>query len=304
MLPSSDRKPALGFATLAGSGAKKETSPVVASAQKLHPGGHAPARDAAEYQRLREQALMWRSATENVLDRVGLKPGMSCLDVGSGPGVAMRLMADRVGPNGRVTGIDIDGALGAQALADLRAEGGATFDVIEADALAIEQVPGAPFDLTYCRLFLMHLQDPVAALERMLFWTRPGGVVVAQEFDFGAIAVEPLCPAMAEFNRLFEGVFRGHGRNLRAGRQLPAQFEAAGLGLPDDTVAEAKFLPLKDLAPMLIGVYQGLFAAAMGLGIADPARAEQFKRDMMEAGTDGRYFCLTPILIGAWKRVA
>jgi SAM-dependent methyltransferase len=228
---------------------------------------------------------------------------MNCLDVGSGAGVAMRLMADRVGPGGRVTGIDIDGALGAQALADLRAEGGATFEMIEADALAIEHIPGAPFDLTYCRLFLMHLQDPVAALERMLFWTKPGGVVAAEEFDFGAIAVEPLCPPMAEFNRLFEGVFRGHGRNLRAGRQLPAQFEAAGLGLPDGTAAEAKFLPLKDLAPMLIGVYQGLFAAAMGLGIADPARAEAFKRDMTDAGADGRYFCLTPILIGAWKRV-
>ena len=150
----------------------------------------------------------------------------------------------------------------------------------------------------------MHMQEPVAALERMLFWTKPGGTVVAQEFDFGAIAVEPLCPAMAEFNRLFEGVFRGHGRNLRAGRQLPAQFEAAGLGLPDGTLAEAKFLPLKDMAQMLIGIYQGLFAAAAGLGIADATRAEQFKTDMEEAGSDGRYYCLTPILIGAWKRVA
>ncbi len=128
--------------------------------------------------------------------------------------------------------------------------------------------------------------------------------MVAQEFDFGAIAVEPLCPAMAEFNRLFEGVFRGHGRNLRAGRQLPAQFEAAGLGLPDGTQAEAKFLPLEDMAHMLIGVYQGLFAAGVALGIADPARAEAFKADMTEAGADGRYYCLTPILIGAWKRVA
>ena len=80
-------------------------------------------------------------------------------------------------------------------------------------------------------------------LEKMLFWTKPGGIVAAQEFDFGAIAVEPLCPAMAEFNRLFESVFRGHGRNLRAGRQLPAQFEAAGMGVPDGTLAEAKFLP-------------------------------------------------------------
>lgn len=277
---------------------------MAAKAQKLNPDGYVHARDVAEYRRLRDQALMWQSATEAVLDRVGLKSGMSCLDVGSGPGAVMRLMADRIGPTGRVTGIEIDGALGAQALADLRAKGGAAFEVIEADALKLDQVPGAPFDLTYCRLFLMHMQEPVAALERMLFWTKPGGTVVAQEFDFGAIAVEPLCPAMAEFNRLFEGVFRGHGRNLRAGRQLPAQFEAAGLGLPDGTLAEAKFLPLKDMAQMLIGVYQGLFAAAAGLGIADATRAEQFKTDMEEAGSDGRYYCLTPILIGAWKRVA
>jgi SAM-dependent methyltransferase len=262
------------------------------------------ARDPNEYRRLREQALMWQQATEEVLDKVGLKPGMSCLDVGAGPGAVMRLMADRVGPQGSVTGIEIDGKLGAQALADLRAQGGAQFQMIEADALRLDRVSGAPFDLSFCRLFLMHQQEPVVALEKMLFWTKPGGVVVAQEFDFGAIAVEPLCPAMAEFNRLFEGVFRGYGRNLRAGRQLPAQFEAAGLGLPDGTLAEAKYLPLKDMAQMLIGVYQGLFASAAELGIADPTRAEAFKADMAEAAADGRYYCLTPILIGAWKRVA
>jgi ubiquinone/menaquinone biosynthesis C-methylase UbiE len=277
---------------------------VAATAQKTNPDGYVHARDPNEYQRLREQAFMWQRATEEVLDKVGLKPGMSCLDVGAGPGAVMRLMADRVGPQGGVTGIEIDGKLGAQALADLRAQGGAQFQMIEADALRLDTVPGAPFDLSFCRLFLMHQQEPVAALEKMLFWTKPGGVVVAQEFDFGAIAVEPLCPAMAEFNRLFEGVFRGYGRNLRAGRQLPAQFEAAGLGLPDGTLAEAKYLPLKDMAQMLIGVYQGLFASAAELGIADPTRAEAFKADMAEAAADGRYYCLTPILIAAWKRVA
>jgi hypothetical protein len=213
-------------------------------------------------------------------------------------------MANRVGLQGRVTGIEIDGALGSQALAELRAQGGAEFQLIEANVLELEEVPGGPFDLTFCRLFLMHMQDPVAVLEKMLLWTKPGGTVAAQEFDFGAIAVEPLCPAMAEFNRLFEGVFRGHGRNLRAGRQLPAQFEAAGLGLPDGTSAEAKFIPLKDMAQLLIGVYQGLFASAGELGIADARRADQFKQDMAEAAADGRYYCLTPILIGAWKRVA
>jgi ubiquinone/menaquinone biosynthesis C-methylase UbiE len=276
----------------------------VAIARKANPDGYIHARDADEYQRLRDQARMWQSATEAVLDQVGLGQGMSALDVGAGPGAVMRLMADRVRPQGRVTGIEIDDKLGAQALADLRAAGGAEFQLIQANVLEIDKVPGAPFDLTYCRLFLMHMQDPVAVLEKMLMWTKPGGVVAAQEFDFGAIAIEPPCPAMAEFNRVFEGVFRGHGRNLRAGRQLPAQFEAAGIGLPDGTLTEAKYLPLKDMAAMLVGVYQGLFASAAELGIADPVKAEAFKADMAEAGADGRYYCLTPILIAAWKRVA
>ena len=277
---------------------------MAAEAQRANPDGYVHSRDANEYQRLRDQALLWQRASEEVLNRIGLVPGMSCLDVGAGPGSVMRLMADRVGPQGRVTGIEIDGALAKQALADLRAQDGAQFELVAADVTTLKEVSGAPFDLTYCRLFLMHMPDPVAILEKMLHWTKPGGTVAAQEFDFGAIAVEPLCPPMAEFNRLFEGVFRGYGRNLRAGRQLPAQFEAAGLGAPDGTNAEAKFLPLGDIAQMLIGVYQGLFGSAVELGIADPARAEAFKVEMMEAAADGRYYCLTPILIGAWKRVA
>jgi 2-polyprenyl-3-methyl-5-hydroxy-6-metoxy-1,4-benzoquinol methylase len=277
---------------------------VASEALKLNLDGYVHARDADEYQRLRDQALMWEGATEALFDHVGLVRGMSVLDVGSGSGAVMRLMANRVGPQGNVSGIEIDAKLGGQAIAALRAEGGAKFNQIDANVLDLETAPGAPFDFVFCRLFLMHMQDPVAVLEKMQGWVKPGGVIAAQEFDFGAIAIEPLCPAMGEFNRLFEGVFRGHGRNLRAGRQLPMQFEAAGIGLPDGTLAEAKFLPLKDLAPMLIGVYQSLFASAAELGIADPVRAEAFKTDLAAAGEDGRYYCLTPILIGAWKRLS
>ncbi|HSA66121.1 MAG TPA: methyltransferase domain-containing protein [Methyloceanibacter sp.] len=275
----------------------------MARARKANPDDYVNTRDAKEYQRLRDQARMWQGATEHVLAAVGLGPGMSCLDVGSGPGAVMRLMADRVGPEGRVTGIEIDATLGVEALKDLRREGGAQFEQITADLLTLEAPAGAPFDLTFCRLLLMHMRDPVAILEKMSAWTKPGGVVVAQEFDFGAIAVEPTCPAMGEFNRVFEGVFRGHGRNMRAGRQLPAQFEAAGLGTPDGTYAAVHFLPLAQMANMLIGVYDGLYAAGTELGLADPVRASAFRSEMTEAGADGRYYCLTPVLIAAWKRI-
>ena len=80
----------------------------MAKARRANPDGYVHTRDAREYQRLRDQARMWQGATAGVLAAVGLGPGMSCLDVGSGPGAVMRLMADRVGPHGRVTGNEID----------------------------------------------------------------------------------------------------------------------------------------------------------------------------------------------------
>ena len=66
---------------------------MTAIAQQANPDGYIHARDLTEYQRLRDQALMWQRASEELLDRIGLKPGMSCLDVGAGPGAVMLLMA-------------------------------------------------------------------------------------------------------------------------------------------------------------------------------------------------------------------
>ena len=56
-------------------------------------------RTSEEYERLRRQSELLESITGSVLDRVGLSPGMSCLDVGCGPGEVMRLMAPARGPD-------------------------------------------------------------------------------------------------------------------------------------------------------------------------------------------------------------
>ena len=50
-----------------------------------------------EYERVRRQAEVWQHATERVLDRVDPAPGSRVLDAGSGPGVTMRQLAQRVG---------------------------------------------------------------------------------------------------------------------------------------------------------------------------------------------------------------
>src|SRR5215469_16929840 len=96
--------------------------------------GYVLARTSDEYQRLRRQARLWEQVTAQALDRVGIGAGMSCLDVGSGPGEVMRLMAERVGASLRVTGLDNDGRVGQEAVGVLRATVVWQFELIRADA--------------------------------------------------------------------------------------------------------------------------------------------------------------------------
>jgi ubiquinone/menaquinone biosynthesis C-methylase UbiE len=126
-----------------------------------------------------------------VLDQVGIGPGMRCLDVGCGPGEVMRLMAERVGASGQVTGVDNDGRLGREALEVLGATVPGRFEFVHTDVEATEELPGGPFDLVYSRLLLFHLRDPVAMLSRLYAWTRPGGVMLVHDYDTGAIGVWP-----------------------------------------------------------------------------------------------------------------
>src|SRR5215468_7907830 len=59
-------------------------------------------------ERLRLLARVKWPTTKTLLRRVGLRPGMRCLDVGCGIGAVTLRLAHRVGPTGQAVGIDLD----------------------------------------------------------------------------------------------------------------------------------------------------------------------------------------------------
>lgn len=268
-----------------------------------NPDGYVHARTPEEYDRLRAQARAWEGATRRALARAGIAPGMSCLDIGSGPGETMRVLGEAVGPEGIVVGVDVDPAIGTAALARIRSSGTARYDYVTADIFEVTDISHGPFDLAFTRITLLHLNDPVAALRKMVGWTKPGGIVVAQEYDFASLDVEPHFPAWEEFRRVFEGVFNAHDRGMRVGRNLPALFRAAGLGEPDGFHSEVRFASLASAAANITGVYSGLVPAALALGLTTETRARAFAEDMAEAGRDPTRYTLSPLLIAAWKRL-
>jgi SAM-dependent methyltransferase len=270
------------------------------------PDGYVLGRSAEEYERLRAQARMWEPETARLLDRAGLARGARCLDAGCGPGEVMRLLAERVGPEGEVVGIDVDEPLGRQALDALRWEGyeQCRFEAVDVEARA--EPPGAPFDLVYARLVLLHCDDPSAALRRLWDWVAPGGCLVVQDYDVLSAEVVPEPPVIAEFTRVAQGAFRASGRDLRLGLRLTALHVEAGIGEPDGHDAGVRIGSLAELAPLYEGVFRSTLPAAVSFGLTTDADGEGWFREFADyvgaAGHD--HTALWPLLVGTWKHKA
>ena len=260
------------------------------------------ARTSEEYQRLRRQAGLWEQVTGEALDRVGIGAGMRCLDVGCGPGEVMRLMAERVGASGQVTGLDNDGRVGREALEVLRATVPGEFDFIQADAETAEEPPGGPFDLVYTRLLLFHLHDPVAMLRKMYAWTRPGGVLLVQDWDARPMDIVPRLATWPEFERVMYGVFDRAGRDARIGMKMPLHFAAAGLGEPDGTDVAGQLWPLADIGGLFQAVYQSMQPAALRFGLTTEAAGQEFVAEITEAIRQRRGVGMSPLLVSTWRR--
>jgi trans-aconitate methyltransferase len=267
--------------------------------QAVYALGHTP----EEYERLRLQARVWQAGTGRLLDQIGLAPGASCLDAGCGPGETMRMMAERVGPAGRVLGIDADASLGSLALAMLRgaAHWQCTFQAH--DLTAGEPIPGAPFDLVYARLLLFHLPQRAEVLARLWAAVAPGGYLLVQDYDLRSVSTLPELDSVAEVGRVITGAFGAAGADVSAGTRLPQLFAQAGVGTPDGTDVTGRIEPLATGRILLERVLHSLLPAALAHGVTTEAGSAAALAALgRDASRFGDHQMLWPLLIGAWKQ--
>ena len=133
---------------------------------------------------------VYRRPLATALDRLGLREGWRCVDVGAGGGDVTVALAEIVGQDGRVYAVDVD---------PHARDAVATAAAAHAQVVAITQAGEdltlpEPVDLAFCRFLLVHVHDPVVVLRRMGTAVRPGGWVVAQEpiTSAGRVGGQPL----------------------------------------------------------------------------------------------------------------
>jgi ubiquinone/menaquinone biosynthesis C-methylase UbiE len=122
-----------------------------------------------------------RRMYRRLLTAAGVRPGHHVLDVGCGPGYLARMLADAVGPEGSVVGIDAAPEMTEYASRKARRLSNCRFQPGTAEALAF---PDAAFDVVVSSLVMHHIPEEarLRAVGEMSRVLRPGGTLLIADF--------------------------------------------------------------------------------------------------------------------------
>jgi ubiquinone/menaquinone biosynthesis C-methylase UbiE len=221
-----------------------------------------------ESERLLRQADELAPESEALLDRVGLRPGDSAIDVGCGPRGIIEMLCERVSPGGRVVGLDSDAAHVAMA-SELVGHGGlGGVEMIEEDARDTG-LPGGSFDLVHARTLLITVPEPAEVLAELVRLARPGGWVAGIEPDCEASIYYPRHPAFDRLRELFAIAFARNGADPLIGRRLAELYRQAGL---EDVAIEARaaaYPPGHSRRTITVDLVRAMRPQIVALGAAD-----------------------------------
>ncbi len=185
----------------------------------------------AEIARYRFMAQRARASEADLWSIAGIKPGAQIADIGCGPGAVLELLAQAVGPAGRVVGVDGDEEAVAAARAHLAAAGVRNGEVRVGRA-DDSGLPPASFDVVMLRHVLAHnggreqgIVDHLASL------VRPGGSVYLLDVDVSAMRLVPTPPDLEDLGDKYVAFHQVRGNDLTVGIRLSHLARAAELEL-------------------------------------------------------------------------
>jgi SAM-dependent methyltransferase len=264
--------------------------------------GYALGSGPAERERLRRQPDELRADSRALLAHVPVAPGSSALDVGCGPEGILDLLVERVGPAGRVTGLDINPASIAQARELARERRYDQVELIVADATATG-LRSDSYDLVHARTLLVNAPDPAAVVTEMVRLARPGGWLAVLEPDSDVTVCFPPHPAWDRMIRLWRDAARAYGLDPRIGRRLPELLASAGLA---DVGVEARapvYPPGHSRRGIRADLLRSMRRQILAKGVATVRELDEVERTVRRHLADPATLVMPNLLFLAWGRV-
>jgi SAM-dependent methyltransferase len=254
-----------------------------------------------ESARLQRQAEELLPDSAVLIDRVGLRPGDSAVDLGCGPRGVIDLLAERVAPGGRVVGLDADPAHVAMASEFAESRGLSCVEVVCGDARHTGLETGS-FDLVHARTLLITVPEPAEVLEEMVRLARPEGWVAGLEPDTEASICYPPHPAFDRLSEIFRMAFSRNGADPHFGRRLAGLYRHAGL--QDVTVeVRAGVYPVgHSRRTIRVDLVRSMHRQIIGMGLAEQQELDELDTAARKHLKDPDVLVMPGLLFLAWGR--
>ena len=190
----------------------------IAKSSEQPQAGYLLAGQASEFERLQLQSRVWEPSGRRLLEQIGDGRGARALEVGCGVLGWLRILSEWVGPDGEVTGTDIDAAMLGSADRFVSNEGLRNVGLAKDDLFASELEPDS-FDLVHARSEICPLGRAHEQMQTYMRLARPGGTIVLEDPDPGSWHFNPSAPALERLIALIVEAFRVNGGDWEAGRK-------------------------------------------------------------------------------------
>jgi len=242
--------------------------------------------------------------TRRFFHAAGIGAGMKVLDIGSGAGDVALMLADMVGPRGRVVGVEMNPVIVETARA--RADSSALANVSFVVGNALEADLGQDFDAVVGRWILMHVDDPTALLRQLVTRVKAGGIVAFHENDFTyPLTAFPDTELSKQFRRWAIPPEDAPGPQMRMGTQLLKTYQNAGLPVPE-LMLEAVIGGGPDWPgyEYLVDTMRNLMPALEHMGLVRPGEVDldTLAARLRDEVVSQQGVYMLPMMIGAWTR--
>jgi SAM-dependent methyltransferase len=211
------------------------------------------------------------------------------------------LLAGRVGPAGRVVGLDADPAHAAMAAEFAAGRGLAGVEIITGDARSTGLPPGS-FDLVHARTLLVNLPEPAEAAAEMTRLARPGGWVASMEPDTEHALCYPPHPAFGRLHDIFTVAFRRNGADPWIGRRVPELLRRAGLDQVEVEARVQMYPPGNSRRTIRLDLVRSMRPQVLEMGLATAAELDELDAAARAHLDDPDTVVMSGLLFLTWGR--
>jgi ubiquinone/menaquinone biosynthesis C-methylase UbiE len=253
-----------------------------------------------ELARLERQGRIFGAETGYLLGRAGLWPGMNVLDVGCGVGDVALAVAEIVGAEGSVLGIDRSEEALSLARARAARAGHRHLRFEKADLYSFN--PETRFNAVVGRFILMHVPDAVGALRWLERSLLPGATIAFIEMDIDQAGSLPNLTLLAQCRDWIATTYRRVGVEPNMGSALYAAFRAAGL---HPSLAAATRIESSGESPVYEFAAQTLRSLLpkmeeLGIATAADVGIDTLASRLRDEAAAGDHCIMMPRLVAAW----